>query len=63
MCRRCILVRAEHVVLFRSLSSVPLTFSATSRYRASSICCFMLDSLLMLLLISGALALSFLSWL
>ena len=56
-------LRAEHVVLLRSLSSVPLTFLATSRYRASSISFVQLVSLLMPLLFSGAIALLFLSWL
>ena len=44
--RRCTLVMAEHVVLLRSLLSVLLTSSATSRYRASSICFVQLVSLL-----------------
>ena len=56
------LVRAEHVVLLRSLSSLALTFSATSRYRGSSIFFVQLVSLLMPLLFSGAIALLFLSW-
>ena len=51
------LVRAEHVVLLRPLSSVPLTFLATSRYRASSVCFVQLVALPMHLLLSGALAL------
>ena len=55
-------MRAEHVVLLRSLSSVPLTFLATSRYRASYMCFVQLVSLLMRLLFSGAIALLFLSW-
>ena len=63
MCRRCTLPRAEHVVLLWSLSSVPLIFLATSRYRASSICFFQLVSLLIPLLFSGAMSLLFLSWL
>ena len=63
LCRRCTLVRAEHEVLLRSLSSIPLTFLATSRCRASSICFVQLVSLLMpLLLFSGATTLLFLSW-
>ena len=63
LCRRCTLVRAERVVLLRSLSSVPLTFLATSRYRVSSICFVQLVSLLIPVSSSGALALLFLSWL
>ena len=60
-------VRAGHVLLLRSLSSVPLTFLAISRYRASSICfvqtlrlfvtplcSVQIDSLLVHLVFSGA---------
>ena len=49
-------VRAEHVVLLRSLSSVPPTFLAASRYRAASICFVQIDALLVHLLFSGALS-------
>ena len=63
LCRRCTLVRAEHVVLLRSLSSVPLTFLAIFRYRASSMCFVQLVSPLVHLLFSAAIALLFLSWL
>ena len=61
--RCCTLVRAEHVVLLRSLSSVPLTFLATSGYRASCMCFVQLVSQLMPLLLLGATTLLFLSWL
>ena len=44
-------------MLLRSLSSAPVTFLATSRYRASSICFVQLVSLLVPLLFSGAIAL------
>ena len=63
LCRWCTLVRAEHVALLRSLSSVHLTVFATSRYRASSMCFVRLVSLFMPLLLSGAIALLFPSWL
>ena len=53
LCRRRKLVRAEHVVLLQSLPGVPLTFSTTSRYRASSICFVQLVFLLMPLVFSG----------
>ena len=49
-------------MFLRSLSSVPLTCLATSRYRDSSICFVQLVSLLMLLLFQGAVALLFLSY-
>ena len=42
---------------------VPLTLFATSRYRASFICCVQFVSVLMPLLFSRATALLFLSWL
>ena len=58
-CRRCTLMRAEHVVLLRSLSNVPLPFWATSRYPDF----VRLVSLLMPLVFSGAVSLLFLSWL
>ena len=54
LCRHCMLVGAEHVVLLRPLSSVPLAFLATSRCQASSICFVWIDSLLVHLLFSGA---------
>ena len=40
--------------MLRSPSGVPLTFWATSRYRASSMCCVQLDSLLVHLFFSRA---------
>ena len=40
------LVRSEHMVLLRSLSSAPPTFLASYRYRASSMCFVQLTSLL-----------------
>ena len=63
MFRRRTFVRAEHVVLLRSLSSVPLTFLATCRYRDSSIRFVQLVSVLMPLSFSGAITLLFLNWL
>ena len=42
---RSMLVRAGHVVLLRSLSSVPLTLLATSRYRTPSLSLVQLVSL------------------
>ena len=56
LCRRCTPVRAEHVVLLRSLSSVPRTFLATSRNQTSSMCFIQIVSLLVHLVFAGALA-------
>ena len=55
--------RATHCndwVGIRSLLSVPLTFLATSRYRASSMCFVRLGAILIPLLFSGIFALLFL---
>ena len=62
-CNNAFMPFFTEIALLRSLSSVPLSFLATFRYRASSLCFVRLVSLLMPLSFSGALALIFLSWL